>query len=185
MRPRETDKAQRGPLSGGAARMRKPEATLGTAAFLVVAPGVVAGAVPWLLTGWRTGSVWAPLRGLGVALVVAGSVVLVLAFTRFVTEGAGTPAPMAPTEELVVGGLYCHVRNPMYLAVVAVIVGQALILGRPVLLAYAAAVWVVVAAFVHCYEEPTLARTFGASYEDYRRAVPAWRPRLRAWRPLR
>ena len=117
-------------------------------------------------------------------MVVAGSVVLVLAFTRFVTEGAGTPAPIAPTEELVVGGLYRHVRNPMYLAVVAVIVGQALILGRPVLLAYAAAVWVVVAAFVHWYEEPTLARTFGVSYEDYRRAVPAWRPRLRARRPV-
>jgi len=166
--------------------MRKPEATLGTAAFFVVVPGVVAGAVPWLLTGWRSaGSVWAPLRGPGVALIVAGAVVLVVAFTRFVTEGAGTPAPIAPTEDLVVGGLYGHVRNPMYLAVVAVIVGQALMLGRPVLLAYVAAVWAVVAAFVHWYEEPTLARTFGASYEEYRRAVPAWRPRLRAWRPAR
>ncbi len=163
--------------------MRKPEATLGTAAFFVVAPGVVAGGVPWLLTHWRSaGSVWAPLRGLGVALVVAGATVLVVAFVRFVTEGAGTPAPIAPTETLVVGGLYRHVRNPMYLAVVAVIVGEALMLGRPVLLAYAAAVWAVVAAFVHWYEEPTLARTFGATYEEYRGAVPAWRPRLRAWR---
>jgi protein-S-isoprenylcysteine O-methyltransferase Ste14 len=165
--------------------MRKPEATLGTAAFFAVAPGVVAGVVPWLLTGWRAGSVWAPLRGIGVALVVAGAIVLVVTFTRFVTEGAGTPAPIAPTDELVVGGLYRHVRNPMYLAVVAVIIGQALMLGRPVLLAYAAAVWAAVAAFVHWYEEPTLARTFGTSYEDYRRAVPAWRPRLRAWRPVR
>jgi protein-S-isoprenylcysteine O-methyltransferase Ste14 len=165
--------------------MRKPEATLGTAAFFAVAPGVVAGVVPWLLTGWRAGSVWAPLRGIGVALVVAGAIVLVVTFTRFVTEGAGTPAPIAPTDELVVGGLYRHVRNPMYLAVVAVIVGQALMLGRPVLLAYAAAVWAAVAAFVHWYEEPTLARTFGTSYEDYRRAVPAWRPRLRTWRPVR
>lgn len=162
--------------------MRKPEATLGTATFFVVAPGVVAGAVPRLLTGWRAaGSVWAPVQGLGVALVVAGTGVLVVAFTRFVTEGAGTPAPIAPTQELVVGGLYRHVRNPMYLAVVAVIVGQALMLGRPVLLAYAVVVWAAVAAFVHWYEEPTLARTFGTSYEDYRRAVPAWRPRLRAW----
>jgi protein-S-isoprenylcysteine O-methyltransferase Ste14 len=166
--------------------MRKPEATLGAAAFFVVAPGVVAGAIPWLLTDWRpAGSVWAPLRGLGFALVAAGAVVLVVAFTRFVTEGSGTPAPIAPTEVLVVGGLYRHVRNPMYLAVVAVIVGEALILGRPVLLAYAGAVWAVVAAFVRGYEEPTLARTFGASYEEYCRAVPAWRPRLRAWRPDR
>jgi protein-S-isoprenylcysteine O-methyltransferase Ste14 len=166
--------------------MRKPEATLGTAAFFAVAPGVVAGVVPGMLTGWRSAaSVWAPLRVLGVALVAAGALVLVAAFTRFVTEGAGTPAPIAPTEELVVGGLYRHVRNPMYLAVVAVIVGQALMLGRPVLFAYAATVWAVVAAFVQWYEEPTLARTFGTSYENYRRAVPAWRPRLRAWRPVR
>jgi protein-S-isoprenylcysteine O-methyltransferase Ste14 len=166
--------------------MRKPEATLGAAAFFVVAPGVVAGAVPWMLTGWRpAGSVAAPLRGLGFVLVVVGAAVLVVAFARFVTEGSGTPAPVAPTESLVVGGLYRHVRNPMYLAVVAVIIGEALILGRPVLLAYAGAVWAVVAAFVHWYEEPTLARTFGASYEDYRRSVPAWRPRLRAWWPDR
>jgi protein-S-isoprenylcysteine O-methyltransferase Ste14 len=127
----------------------------------------------------------APLRWLGVVLVVAGAAVLVVAFARFVTEGSGTPAPVAPTESLVVGGLYRHVRNPMYLAVVAVIVGQALTLGRPVLLAYAGAVWVVVAAFVRWYEEPTLARTFGPAYEEYRRAVPGWRPRLRAWWPDR
>jgi protein-S-isoprenylcysteine O-methyltransferase Ste14 len=127
----------------------------------------------------------APLRWLGVVLVVAGAAVLVVAFARFVTEGSGTPSPVAPTESLVVGGLYRHVRNPMYLAVVAVIVGQALTLGRPVLLAYAGAVWVVVAAFVRWYEEPTLARTFGPAYEEYRRAVPGWRPRLRAWWPDR
>ena len=72
--------------------MRKPEATLGAAAFFVVAPGVVAGAVPWLLTDWHSGgSVAAPLRWLGVALVVAGAAVLVFAFARFVTEGSGTP----------------------------------------------------------------------------------------------
>lgn len=165
--------------------MRKPEATLGAAAFFVVAPGVVAGAVPWLLTGWRSGGSVAPLRALGVALVVAGAAVLAIAFARFVTEGSGTPAPVGPTESLVVGGPYRHVRNPMYLAVVAVIVGQALILGRPVLLAYAGAVWAVVAAFVRWYEEPTLARAYGGAYEEYRRAVPAWCPRLRAWWPDR
>jgi protein-S-isoprenylcysteine O-methyltransferase Ste14 len=71
----------------------------------------------------------------------------------------------------------------MYLAVVALIAGQALVLGRPVLLVYAAAVWAVVAAFVHWYEEPVLGRRFGARYDDYRRGVPAWRPRLRPWRP--
>ena len=164
--------------------MRKAQATLGTAAFLAAAPGVVAGLVPWVLTGWRQGdSLWPPLRVAGAALVGVGAAVLLLAFTRFVVEGLGTPAPSAPTERLVVGGLYRYVRNPMYLAVVAVIAGQALVLGRPVLLAYAAAVWAVVGAFVHWYEEPVLDRRFGARYGDYRRGVPAWRPRLRPWRP--
>ena len=157
-------------------------AALGSGLFLVVAPGVVAGLVPWWLTGWQPGSTWLPLQVLGASLIVAGVIVLVDAFIRFVVEGIGTPAPVAPTQRLVVGGLYRYVRNPMYLAVGATIVGQALLLGRPVLLLYAAAFAAVVFAFVRLYEEPTLARQFGAQYEDYCRAVPGWWPRLRPWR---
>jgi protein-S-isoprenylcysteine O-methyltransferase Ste14 len=109
--------------------------------------------------------------------------VLVHAFARFVVEGLGTPAPVAPTRELVVGGLYRYVRNPMYLAVLAAIVGQALLLGRLVLLAYAAVVAAAFVAFVHWYEEPTLAEQFGDRYQAYRRAVPGWWPRRHPWRP--
>jgi protein-S-isoprenylcysteine O-methyltransferase Ste14 len=148
--------------------------------FLVLAPGVVAGLIPWWLTGWRVRQplpYWMPLRVGGLILLAAGVVVLLQAFVRFVVEGLGTPAPVAPTERLVVGGLYRYVRNPMYLAVAAIIVGQALALGQPILLLYAGAFAVVVAAFVHLYEEPTLRRQFGEQYEAYRRAVPAWWPR--------
>jgi protein-S-isoprenylcysteine O-methyltransferase Ste14 len=81
----------------------------------------------------------------------------------------------------VVGGLYRYVRNPMYLAVVAVVVGQALLLGRLELLLHAAALVVAFVAFVRWYEEPTLRRRFGAGYEAYSRAVPAWGPRGRPW----
>jgi protein-S-isoprenylcysteine O-methyltransferase Ste14 len=109
--------------------------------------------------------------------------VLISAFARFVTEGLGTPAPVAPTERLVVGGLYRHVRNPMYLAVLAAIVGQALILGRAALLVYGAVVAVAFVAFVRLYEEPTLKATFGDAYETYRRAVPGWWPRVHPWTP--
>ena len=116
-------------------------------------------------------------------MLVAGLIVLVQAFVRFVVEGFGTPAPVAAPERLVVGGVYRYVRNPMYVAVLAAIVGQALLLGRLSLLLYAGAAWLVVAAFVRFYEEPTLARRFGADYEAYRRAVPAWWPRLRPWEP--
>jgi protein-S-isoprenylcysteine O-methyltransferase Ste14 len=147
-----------------------------------LAPGVVAGLVPWWLTGWRMEeplSYLLPLRVLGGGLLVLGLGVLLHAFVRFVVEGLGTPAPVAPTEQLVVGGLYRYVRNPMYLAVAATIVGQALLLGQLILLPYAAAFLVVVAAFVHWYEEPTLRRQFGEEYEAYRRAVPGWWPRRR------
>jgi protein-S-isoprenylcysteine O-methyltransferase Ste14 len=125
--------------------------------FLVLAPGVVAGLVPWLLSGWRVDASWLPPRIAGSILLVAG-VGALHAFARFVIEGVGTPAPVAPTECLVVGGLYRYVRNPMYLAVAAAIVGQALLLGQPILLVYAAAFGVAVAAFVRWYEEPTLRR---------------------------
>jgi protein-S-isoprenylcysteine O-methyltransferase Ste14 len=151
--------------------------------FLVAVPGVVAGLVPWLLTGWDAADPPWPLQVLGALLLAAGVLVLLQAFTRFVTEGIGTPAPVAPTERLVVGGLYRHVRNPMYLAVAAAIVGQALLLGRWVLLAYAAAFLVAVASFVRWYEEPTLHDRYGAEYDAYRSAVPGWLPRRRPWRP--
>jgi protein-S-isoprenylcysteine O-methyltransferase Ste14 len=161
--------------------MRKPAAAIGSAIFFVLAPTVVAGVVPWLLAGWRSGVTWLPLQLLGWILVAAGTVVLLHAFTRFVREGSGTPAPVAPTERLVVGGLYRFVRNPMYVAVVAVIVGQALIFGRLGLWIYAACAWLTMAAFVRLYEEPTLRAQFGTDYDTYQRSVPAWLPRGTPW----
>ena len=164
--------------------MRKTAAATGSALFFAAAPGFVAGLVPWWLTGWQVRGPlahWALLRVAGLIMLILGAIVLVQAFARFVAEGRGTPAPVAPTERLVVGGLYRYVRNPMYLAVVATITGQGLLLNQPVLLGYAAAIWVTVASFVRWYEEPTLARQFGERYQSYRRAVPAWWPRIRPW----
>ena len=166
--------------------MRRPTAAVGSAVFFLAAPGVVAGLIPWLLTRWQVRELlpyWAPMRVLGGILLVAGLIALIRAFVRFVMEGLGTPAPIAAPERLVVGGVYRYVRNPMYVAVLAAIVGQGLLLGQLGLLLYAAATWLVVAAFVLWYEEPTLTRRFGEDYETYRRAVPAWWPRLRPWEP--
>jgi protein-S-isoprenylcysteine O-methyltransferase Ste14 len=157
-------------------------AAFGSLVFLVVAPGVVAGLIPWWLTRWEVEEpfpFWAPLRVVGAVLVAVGVLALLDSFRRFVVEGLGTPAPVAPTEELVVSGLYRYVRNPMYVAVAATIFGQALVLGQLVLFAYGAAFVAVVAAFVRWYEEPTLARTYGEQYEAYRRSVPGWLPRRR------
>jgi protein-S-isoprenylcysteine O-methyltransferase Ste14 len=142
----------------------------------------MAGLVPWLITRWR------PLTSpvavvIGAVLVAVGIAVLVACFARFVTEGRGTPAPIAPTEELVVGGIYRYVRNPMYLAVTASILGQALMFGSWPLLAYAAFFMLITWTFVTLYEQPTLAERYGEPYAEYRRAVPGWWPRLTAWRP--
>jgi protein-S-isoprenylcysteine O-methyltransferase Ste14 len=103
--------------------------------------------------------------------------VLLYAFGQFVVDGLGTPAPPAPTDVLVSRGLYRYVRNPMYLAVLAAIVGQAALLARPVLLAYAAAVAAGFVAFVRWYEEPSLRRRYGVAYDEYRERVPGWLPR--------
>ena len=154
----------------------------GSLLFLVVAPGIVAGLIPYLLTGWeRDGDVSALATVAGWMLVGGGLAALLPSFARFALQGLGTPAPVAPTEHLVVTGLYRHVRNPMYLAVGSLIVGQALLLGRPGLLLYAALFAATVFAFVRGYEEPALTRQFGAVYTAYRRAVPGWWPRLRPW----
>jgi len=107
----------------------------------------------------------------GAVLVILGAAALLHAFGRFVLEGLGTPAPVAPPERLVVGGLYCYVRNPMYVAVLATIIGQALLLLQPVLLIYAAVVAALMATFVYGYKEPTLGERFDAEYEAYRRLM--------------
>ena len=166
--------------------MRRSAAAAGSAAFFAAAPGIVAGVLPWWLTRWRPGaalSYWLPVRLLGVLMLLVGTAFLVHAFARFVVEGLGTPAPIAAPRHLVVGGVYRYVRNPMYLAVIATIVGQALLLWRPVLLGYAAIVAAAMVAFVLGHEQPELTRRFGSEYTTYRRAVPGWWPRLTPWRP--
>ena len=160
--------------------MRKITAAAGSATFAVAAPGVVAGLVPWWLTGWHSGQGY-PLgvEILGGVVLAAGAGVLAYAFGQFAIQGLGTPAPIAPTTTLVVRGLYRYVRNPMYLAVLAAIVGQALVFGRPVLFVYAACIAALFVTFVRFYEQPTLTRQYGAQYQAYLRDVPGWWPRLR------
>jgi protein-S-isoprenylcysteine O-methyltransferase Ste14 len=159
--------------------MRTASAAGGTALFFAAAPGVVAGVVPWALTDWQTAGDLPPwLRAVGGVVTFVAAVLLVHSFVRFVIEGSGTPAPPAPTEHLVVGGLYRYVRNPMYLAVLSAILGQALLLGQVVLVPYAVVVAVAVVSFVRGYEEPTLRERFGPAYDSYRESVPGWFPRL-------
>jgi protein-S-isoprenylcysteine O-methyltransferase Ste14 len=103
-------------------------------------------------------------------------------FARFALEGLGTPAPIAPPQKLVVTGLYRYVRNPIYIAVVAVIFGQALLFGDWRLLCYGALLWLFFHVVVLVFEEPALKQTFDTDYESFRTNVPRWIPRLTPWR---
>jgi protein-S-isoprenylcysteine O-methyltransferase Ste14 len=164
--------------------MRRILAILGSAIFLAVAPGIVAGYVPWRICRWHVG---APLLGtssfrvLGVLLVAAGLPVLLDSFARFALQGLGTPAPILPTRHLVVSGMFQYVRNPMYVAVLSLILGQGLLFGNVRVLEYGIAVWVAFYLFVLVYEEPTLRNSYGLEYEEFCANVPRWIPRLRPW----
>jgi protein-S-isoprenylcysteine O-methyltransferase Ste14 len=159
--------------------MSRLRAVLGTAGFLLLGgPMLMAGLVPWLLTRWDADETPIALRVLGALLIAAGAVLVVEAFARFALEGRGTPMPWAPPPRFVARGSYRLTRNPMYVGVVALIVGQGLLLGREILYAWAAVAAVIFHLFVVLHEEPGLRRRFGAEYEDYCRRVGRWSPRL-------
>jgi len=165
--------------------MSKAIAVLGSTLFFVLVPLMLAAFVPWWITQWEFQRAFFGVeltRVLGGVLIIAGVPGLVDSFARFALEGVGTPAPVAPTQKLIVTGLYRYVRNPIYIAVVAVILGQALLFGDERLLSYGALFWLACHVFVVTYEEPTLKRTFGMEYETFLANVPRWIPRLTPWR---
>jgi protein-S-isoprenylcysteine O-methyltransferase Ste14 len=140
---------------------------LGSLLFLVVVPGTVAVLIHAAITRW-TLEAWGPWElvvAISAALITAGAGALLHAVWRFAVEGRGTPSPTAPTEQLVVRGAYRHVRNPMYLAVAALIGGQALLSPSIGILLYLGLFAAAVTAFVRSYEEPTLRAAHGESYQ--------------------
>ena len=165
--------------------IRKVLAIVGSAVFLVIAPGFVARLVPWWISHWRLEApffgtpVFRFAGGMLIALGVAG---LLDSFVRFAVQGVGTPAPVFPTRHLVITGLYRYLRNPMYVAVVSTILGQGLVLGNVTLLEYGGLVWLLFHLFVLVYEEPTLRGSFGSEYKVFCAEVPRWIPRFTPWR---
>jgi protein-S-isoprenylcysteine O-methyltransferase Ste14 len=163
---------------------RRIFAALETGAFLLLAPGTVAGVIPWWISRYifhRPFPGFAALRILGILLIVAGIGVLLECFGRFALQGIGTPAPVFPTRHLVVRGSYRYVRNPMYVAVLSVVMGQALLFANIWLAEYALLCWAVAHLFVVAYEEPVLRKSFAAEYEVFCAHVPRWFPRLTPW----
>jgi protein-S-isoprenylcysteine O-methyltransferase Ste14 len=166
--------------------MKVSTAAVGSAAFFVVAPGTVVGVIPWLITRWQLpdyGTAGRIAQWIGVVLIIAGLIPVVHAFSQFARAG-GTPVPLAPTQRLVITGANRFVRNPMYVGLLVVVLGQALLFGSADLVVYAVVIWIVSASFVHWYEEPTLMRRYGAEYDAYRHNVRAWIPRVQPWTPV-
>ena len=164
--------------------MRKALAAIGSIVFLLLAPGFVAGLVPYWITRWHFEPPilgLAVLRLVGAVMIAAGLPVLLESFWRFAVKGLGTPAPIMPTRSLVVSGWYRYVRNPMYVAVLSLVAGQGLLFGSARVLEYAVLVWIAFYLFVLFYEEPTLAASFPKEYAEFRRNVPRWIPRVKPW----
>jgi protein-S-isoprenylcysteine O-methyltransferase Ste14 len=168
--------------------LRKPTAILGSFVFLLLAPGVVMGLVPWWICGWQMRP---PLLGfpgfriIGAPLIAVGLPMLLDSFARFAIQGMGTPAPVLPTRHLVVTGFYRYVRNPMYVGGLALVSGQGLLFGDVRLFAYGFFIWLASHLFVIGYEEPKLKKTFGGEYLEYCTNVPQWIPRLKPWKAER
>lgn len=165
--------------------MNRAAAILGSAVFLVIAPGTIAVLVPYWIYRWHMAPPllgWTALPVIGALLICAGFPLLLDSFWRFAIQGLGTPAPVAPPKHLVVSGLYRYVRNPMYVAVSSLVFGQGLLFGSVQVLKYGVAVIVGFHLFVLLYEEPVLREKFGGEYDDYCKNVRRWWPRARAWK---
>src|SRR5499433_3006615 len=165
--------------------MLRPAAIIGSAIFLVIAPGTLAVYVPWRMTRWHFAPAlfgFSGFRVIGVIMIIAGLPVLLDSFARFAIQGLGTPAPIAPPQHLVVTGLYRYVRNPMYVAVLSLILGQGLLFGNVSVLLCALIFWLACHLFVVFYEEPTLRGKFGDEYQEFCANVRRWVPRPRPWK---
>lgn len=152
-------------------------------AWGVALGGTFACLLPYLLGDWHLrylGAGWVACEALGGVLIAAGLVPIADSFAEF-ARARGTPIPLASPPRLVIRGCYRYVRNPIYLGFLAVLLGQALLLGSLALLTYAAVAFCAGAAAVRFYEEPALTRRFGEDYTVYKAAVRAWIPRLHPW----
>lgn len=155
--------------------------TLRSLFWTILFPGVVTGFVPWRFFGTgQSPLAWSsPITWLGLACAAAGAALLGACVVEFARRGRGTLSPVDPPRHLVVSGLYRFVRNPMYLSVTAILLGEVLATRDGSLALYWAVWFAAVNLFVMAYEEPALRRQFGAEYEEYARRVGRWIPTLR------
>jgi protein-S-isoprenylcysteine O-methyltransferase Ste14 len=151
---------------------------LKTLLFTIIAPGTVAVYLPYRIARPKELPSFGPVEFCAGVLMVIGALIYLRCAWDFAYHGRGTPAPIDPPKILIVRGLNRYVRNPMYIGVLLVVLGEAALFRSLHLVLYAAVIWTIAHLFVLFYEEPTLQKQFGPSYDDYRRCVPRWLPRL-------
>jgi protein-S-isoprenylcysteine O-methyltransferase Ste14 len=149
--------------------------------FTIILPGAVTVMGPYLLIPlrpWPFAFELGDLRFLGLILLVGGVSFYLSTIFDFAKIGRGTPAPFDPPQVLMVKGLYKYVRNPMYVGVLSVLLGETVYFESAILLIYTGFIFLAFNVFVRLYEEPTLENLFGESYLEYVRTVPRWLPRF-------
>jgi len=150
---------------------------LKTLLFTIVAPGTVTVLLPYLFFSTRRTveiPAWEALRFIGLAPLLIGFGIYLWCAYDFAAKGRGTPAPIDPPKQLVRSGLYRFTRNPMYVGIMLILLGEAIFFSSATLLFYASVVFLGFNAFIFFYEEPVLRRLFGESYARYCAEVPRW-----------
>ncbi len=146
--------------------------------FTILQPGLVAGLFPYLLLKLEgkifLQNTWTIWQFAGIIMMFSGFFVLIICILRFATEGKGTLSPIDPTKNLVAKGLYRYSRNPMYVGVISLLLGEAVFWQSFVLVGYAVVVFIVFNLFIRFHEEPRLKRDFGFEYEQYLQKVRRW-----------
>jgi len=148
--------------------------------FTFLFPGTITVLIPYLILRSEAATLkkdWIHL--LGLPLIIAGAAGLIWCIWQFFAEGRGTLAPVDPPKELVVHGMYRYVRNPMYVSVLAILIGEAIFFESIGISIETIIFFAATHLFIVYYEEPYLKYQFGPSYENYFRTVGRWIPRLR------
>jgi protein-S-isoprenylcysteine O-methyltransferase Ste14 len=151
-------------------------------AYTAIVPGLLTVVIPWLILRANPASMPSPpwLSWPGPILMACGALLIAWCVRDFVRSGGGTPSPVEPPVRLVESGPFRWSRNPLYLGILGMLLGEALWWWSSVLLTYAVGTWMSLELFLQVYEEPSLEHRFGDAYRAYRRRVRRWLGRSRA-----
>ncbi len=148
--------------------------------FTILQPGIVAGLIPYLILGDKVNDIFVQqlfspeLHNSGIIIFLIGLVIMLTCIINFAVKGKGTLSPADPTKKLVISGLYRFSRNPMYVGVTLILIGEAIFFQSVQLLIYSLLVFLAFNIFTILVEEPRLKKDFGEEYNRYCKKVSRW-----------